>query len=247
MEKLSTLKKLGTFGLLTLIIVGIAGCDPWDRVKNAKTAAIVAYEYEDGMVQFDSSGNPTGDGIGGKSSDLGVGEATSVLGGLFSGKAVENAQSAVAARQKNEAESVKSYNKFKDTLQATFPSLVSKARFTVVKFDALPSADLAAGSMSKALAADSGADAVIAIHTKFGYVREDGAFGLSKTYQLAIHTKVTIGDKDGVMGAKEFFALSSTKRSADGGVPAFPAEDFDAVGKNLIGQIQASIVQAKLQ
>lgn len=237
---------MGTFGLLALVAVGIAGCNPWDRVKNAKSAAVVAYEYEDGLVQFDSGGNVLGSSaVGGDG--IGAGEAANVLGGLFSGKAVENAQGVAAARQKNEAATQESYDRFKENLNAKFPDLLSKARITVVKFDPLPSADLGQGSIAKTLTSDSGADCVVVLHTTIGYVKEEGLMGLSKTYQLGIKTKVTIGDKEGKMGEKEFFALSTAKRSADGGLPAFPADDFNSTSKQLIGKIQSAILEVKLQ
>ena len=243
MTSVSTLKKVGAFGLLAVVAVSLTGCNPWDRIKGAKSAAVVAYEFDDRLIPFDSNGNV----IDGGSSDVGVGEAAGALGGLFGGKGVDGVKDAVASRQTREAKSQVNYNNFKSDLKAKFPDLLSKARISVVKFDPIPSADLGIGSISKSLVTDSGADAVVVLHTTAGYVKEEGMFGLNKTYQLCIKTKVTIGDKDGKMGDNDFFAISTVKRPADGGLPVFESDDFKEVSSAIISQIQSAILEVKLQ
>jgi len=231
-------------GLLSIFVLGLFGCDAWDRLKNAKSVSLVSVEFNNDLKEISKDGVVKNDLV---NTNVGLGEAAGVVGGLFQGKAVEKTQDVLKERTEKEAITRDNMLKFQEGFIVAAKDAFEKSRFTVKPYDLINGVDVRNNDLSKGILAECGSDAIIKINSTIGYVKEDKNFGLTKEYRLAIITEVFSADKEGFIGFKKYFIISPKGQTSDASIPAFQLDDFNSLLNELIGKIRTDMMTIKLK
>ena len=236
------IKRLGLSVLAIFVLVGLCGCQKWDRLKTVHSVSIVSVGFSSHFNEFSDEGDLVSDSITPHQKII---PPYKMNRGLSLKKTRLAAQALENQKQYKEV-SNEFIIRFKQDVTAHIGLIFTKNDYVINNYNSLHEyIDLDKKNI-KDFVSSSGADAVVSFDNNLGVIQIGQQTGVLQEYELVLKLLMSVSDKKGYIGEKEYFIRSGIIRKFGlTTIPTFTEEDYAQLEKKIISVVQADIFEIK--